>query len=336
MDIFEYGKALTDFWTLGGKALLSGQENAYRTFATNMEKMATASRDMAVPNLQMESADLAAAGQAFMALWTSAAELSTLLNAKIPEDTNDEAAAALVFRKMFDPRAWMSGTGDLDDMLQRMAEGPRFADFWETERKFARVFQAWLKLRRASLEHTTVVLEAWVKAASNFSEQLAGFKRHGKHKNAKEVLTLWVDLANQRLLETQSSERFLRTQSALLAASTDLRFAQREVTEYYGSMFGFPTRTELDDVHKTVTELKRELRTLKREMRPYVRRSPVQSGPPAIPANAHVPVSPEPSGETAVAPAPSEPSGETEAAPTASQPGGDIAAPSPRARKMRN
>ncbi len=50
----------------------------------------------------------------------------------------------------------------------------------------------------------------------------------------------------------------MQSQSALLKASTDLRFAQREVTEYYGQMFGFPTRTELDDVHRTVTELKRE------------------------------------------------------------------------------
>jgi hypothetical protein len=31
-------------------------------------------------------------------------------------------------------------------------------------------------------------------------------------------------------------------------------------------MFGYPTRAELDDVHKTVTELRRELRALKRSM----------------------------------------------------------------------
>ncbi|HEX2725487.1 MAG TPA: poly(R)-hydroxyalkanoic acid synthase subunit PhaE, partial [Beijerinckiaceae bacterium] len=37
--------------------------------------------------------------------------------------------------------------------------------------------------------------------------------------------------------------------------------------ESYGEMFGHPTRAELDDVHKTVTELRRELRALKRQMR---------------------------------------------------------------------
>ncbi len=56
MDIFEYGKALTDFWTLGGKALLSGQENAYRTFTDNMSKMsAGSSGGLSMPSLQVES-----------------------------------------------------------------------------------------------------------------------------------------------------------------------------------------------------------------------------------------------------------------------------------------
>ena len=53
----------------------------------------------------------------------------------------------------------------------------------------------------------------------------------------------------------------------MLKASTDLRLAQRELAEYYSEMFGYPTRAELDDVHKTVTELRRELRALKRERR---------------------------------------------------------------------
>ncbi|MBV9653209.1 MAG: hypothetical protein JOZ42_01460 [Acetobacteraceae bacterium] len=281
MDIFEYGKALADFWTLGGKALLSGQENAFRAFSDNVSKMSAGIGDtFTMPNLQAESAEVTAAGQALMKMWGSAAELATTLNAVLPTDTADEAASALVFRKMFDPRAWMSGTGDLDDTLQRMAEGPRFADLWETERKMVRVFRAWLALRQRSLEHMTVVLEAWLKAANNFSEQLTGLKAKGQRKTGKELLTIWVDLANQRLLEIQGSERFLHSQAGLLKASTDLKFAQREIAEYYGGMFGFPTRTELDDVHRTVTELRRELRALRRDLRPTTHHAEKRIAPP--------------------------------------------------------
>ena len=47
----------------------------------------------------------------------------------------------------------------------------------------------------------------------------------------------------------------------------ELRLAQQELAEFYSEMFGYPTRTELDDVHRTVTELRRELRAFKRESR---------------------------------------------------------------------
>ena len=67
----------------------------------------------------------------------------------------------------------MGGTGEMDDVLGRMAEGPRFADLWEAERRYAGVLQAWMNLRRRGLEHNAVVLEAWLQAGRRFTEQLA-------------------------------------------------------------------------------------------------------------------------------------------------------------------
>ena len=69
--------------------------------------------------------------------------------------------------------SWTGATGGLDDVLGRMAEGPRFADLWEIERRYTGVLQAWMNLRRRSLEHNAVVLEAWLQAARQFSGQLA-------------------------------------------------------------------------------------------------------------------------------------------------------------------
>jgi hypothetical protein len=43
--------------------------------------------------------------------------------------------------------------------------------------------------------------------------------------------------------------------------------AQQEVAAFYSEMFGYPTRAELDDVHRTVTDLRRELRALQRANR---------------------------------------------------------------------
>src|SRR5215212_2970154 len=125
----------------------------------------------------------------------------------------------------------------------------------------------WLKGQH-SLEHNKVVLEAWLRAAGAFAKTLnEQADRSEALESSREVLALWVETANEVLLETQRSEAFLTTRRDLLKASTDLRLAQQELAEFYSEMFGYPTRTELDDVHKTVTELRRELRAFKRESR---------------------------------------------------------------------
>jgi hypothetical protein len=51
----------------------------------------------------------------------------------------------------------------------------------------------------------------------------------------------------------------------MIRATTELRIAQQELVEHFGKQYGFPTRTELDDVHRTVTELRRELRAIRRD-----------------------------------------------------------------------
>ena len=182
---------------------------------------------------------------------------------------------AATLRRMVDPRVWLSAGDDMEEALQRMAEGPRFADLWDNERRFAGVFGAWMALRRRGLEHQAVVLEGWTTAARRFAERLgeraAATAAQGEASppvvSQRAALDLWIETANRALLEMQRSERYLESQAQLLKASTELRLAQQAVAEYYGRMFGLPTRTELDDVHRTVTELRRALRATQRRLR---------------------------------------------------------------------
>jgi hypothetical protein len=112
------------------------------------------------------------------------------------------------------------------------------------------------------------MLEAWLQAAAKFAKDL---NERAERKEAlgswREVLALWVETANTALLETQRSDAYLKSQREILKASTDLRLAQQEMAAFYSEMFGYPTREELDDVHRTVTELRRELRALQRANR---------------------------------------------------------------------
>src|SRR4051794_24162742 len=268
MNPFEQMQSLADLWGKSGKAFATAQQGLFSGMADTMAKAAGAGDQAAFQASAPDTQGIEAARQDFSKLWASASELSSALTHNLQGADQANPLMAEMLAKIFDPRGWFSAINEVDQTLQRMAEGPRQADLWNVERKFIAVFNAWVAMRRHSLEHNKVMLEAWLKAAGAFAKTLnARADRSETLESSRAVLALWVETANEVLLETQRSEAFLTTQRDLLKASTDLRLAQQELAEFYSEMFGYPTRTELDDVHKTVTELRRELRAFKRESR---------------------------------------------------------------------
>jgi polyhydroxyalkanoate synthase subunit PhaE len=259
MNPFESMQALADLWGKGAQALASASPPDAVAVA---DEMRNAFLKFAPDNDGVEEAR-----RAFERSWLAAQELSSSLSKGLQSGSGQtDPVAAAMLSKIFDPRGWMSSTNEVDEALQRMAEGPRLADLWNVERKFAEVFTAWVRMRQSSLEHNKVMLDAWTRATGAFARRLNERTERGEPPldSVRALLTLWGETANEVLLETQRSDAFLETQREVLKASTDLRLAQRKVAEFYSEMYGYPTRAELDDVHKTVTELRRELRALKR------------------------------------------------------------------------
>ena len=279
MNPFEYMQTLAELWSRSGNAFVAAQQNLFQDMTARMAKAGDGG--LAVPGPMPDAEGLGAAGRAFSDLWASAAQVSGSLTKALQTGDKPDPIVVEMLGKIFDPRLWFSATDDMDEALQRMAEGPRLADLWNAERKFAAMFNAWVAMRRRSLEHNAVMLDAWIQAAGAFAQELNQRAERGETLESwREVLALWVETANRVLLETQRSEAFLKTQREVLKASTDLRLAQQEVAAFYSEMFGYPTRAELDDVYKTVTELRRDLRALQHRIRQ------LQAAPAPSPAEA--------------------------------------------------
>lgn len=262
MNPFESMQALADLWGKGAQAMASAYPQDVKAMADGMSEAFGA---WSVP----DNKGLEEARRAFEQSWSAAQDLSSSLTKGMQgsdgSGSSDPIVAAMLAR-ILDPRGWMSATNEVDEALQRMAEGPRLADLWNVERQFAEVFNAWVRMRQRSFEHNKVMLDAWTRAAGAFAKRLNARIENGEPPldSMRAFLTLWGETANEVLLETQRTDAFLETQREVLKASTDLRLAQRTIAEFYSEMYGYPTRAELDDVHKSVTELRRELRALKR------------------------------------------------------------------------
>jgi class III poly(R)-hydroxyalkanoic acid synthase PhaE subunit len=281
MNPFEYMQSLAELWGQGGKGFMAAQQGLFADMAERMTKVpGTEGGFAAMPANFLEAQGLTKANEAFTKLWSSAIEMSQTLTRNMQKGDKPDPLVAEMLGRIFDPRAWFAGTDGMDEALHHLSEGPRLADLWEVERKTLRVFNAWADLRRRSLEHNAVMLEAWMQAAGGFAKTLnEKADRNEVLGSWKQVLALWVETANTALLETQRSDIYLKSQREILKASTDLRLAQQEIAEFYSHMFGYPTRAELDDVHRTVTELRRELRALQRAARSAPKTGMVGSKP---------------------------------------------------------
>lgn len=259
-------KALTDFWSAQATTMLGMQQTMARSMAEGMQAMVGAGQTSGSADAT-PSPELAQAGEAMAQLWSAATGLSAELAGRLTQVNDGSGAASEMLERIANPRYWLAGTPEMDDVLARMVDGPRLADLFDVERRYGNVMRRWTELRRTGFEHQRVLLESWMQTSHKFMTELAGrSSADGKPLEIKQVVALWTEIGNRQMLETQRSEAFLRSQRDTIRASTELRIAQAELSEHIGKQYGLPTRTEMDDVHRTMTEMRRELRRTRREL----------------------------------------------------------------------
>lgn len=260
-------RSFTDLITSWTKA----QEQAWH-LQSKMYEEATATFAKAMDNAEAsEVAPDSETGSPFDDIWSQSQETfnkwSQHVEAAIPPGTENEIGAELLCHLM-DPGAWLNiGINELNRTIETMAEGTQFAELWGAERRSLRASREWLELRRHSLRYRYVIMSAWIRAFGRFSEELnKAFKESGTPPSDWQgLLETWLDIANKELLKTQRSDEFLGAQRDLLRASIDFRTFQQGLVEEFCEANAIPTRTEVDDLHRRVTELRREMRALKRE-----------------------------------------------------------------------
>ena len=170
--------------------------------------------------------------------------------------------------RLLDPRQWLGvGGAALEQPFETVLGLPRLADVPELDRKLVRLLQAWTAVAQRGAEYGAVVSQVWVGAYADFVQALQAAAAEGRPaKSGRELLDRWTATVNERLLKAQRSEQFLEAQRRLLDAMLTSRAAERELVEVGAKAADLPTRAELDDVHKTLHAVKRELRALQRKL----------------------------------------------------------------------
>jgi polyhydroxyalkanoate synthase subunit PhaE len=168
--------------------------------------------------------------------------------------------------RLLDPRQWLGvGGAALEQPFETVLGLPRLADVPELDRKLVTLMKAWTNVAQRGAEYGAVVSQVWVSAYADFVQALQASAAEGRPaRSGRELLDRWTATVNERLLRAQRSDQFLEAQRRLLDAMLTSRAAERELVEIGAKAADMPTRAEIDDVHKALHAVKRELRALQR------------------------------------------------------------------------
>lgn len=191
---------------------------------------------------------------------------ATLFQGAAPGQAGKPAFDPTTLAKLFDPAEWSKAMANGADLsLERLTEGPTYATPTDIDRKVRKAQQLWLQRTLDGEGYRQVVQAAWTRA---FEQMVKALNDNGAPplKSARAVLDLWLETANAALIEMHHRPEFLDAQRKMTRSAAEYRLAEQDLAEVFCAIHHIPTRTEMDEAQKTIVELRREVRALKRRL----------------------------------------------------------------------
>jgi len=203
-------------------------------------------------------------------LWMKAAENwvrgSASQSAEEAESEEEQDFSAQALTYLLNPTTFMqSGFEMMDSVFRKLVNGPEFADIGMMEKKLLKSGQDWQAFRDASHRFQDVISSAWLRAYQHFSDEFFD-RMKDDNVGSEETLQRWLKIADEEMVKTLRSPEFLAAQKELFSTGTAYKLKYREFAEMWCESHTIPTRSEVDDMHKLIYELRREVRSLKRKI----------------------------------------------------------------------
>lgn len=163
----------------------------------------------------------------------------------------------------WDPLPWLAG---------EVAELPHVGTVDTTVgRKLLQGFEAWYAFVTTEQKLQMLRLKAWNEIAMRVSRRLGDFSQTGETiTTSRDWLLLWIDVGDEVLIDMYRSDDYLKIQRELMTATMSYKKWLQEFGGLILEAYGCPTRAELDDAYRSIHELRREVRSLRKELRPLV------------------------------------------------------------------
>lgn len=147
----------------------------------------------------------------------------------------------------------------------RMANMPSIGLTRELNEKLSRSFVVWQENQRIGIEYQTTLADVMVQAFEAFMQRLLTMAKEEQPIDSQnQLMELWVEVADEEFLTLFHSERYAAIQSKYVNSSMALRQQQRELVEVTLRMNDLPTQSDMDEAHKNIFQLRKEVKALKK------------------------------------------------------------------------
>lgn len=135
----------------------------------------------------------------------------------------------------------------------------------EFNEKVSKGFVLWMENQEVMIAYQRLVGEAWLKAFQALMLKLVTMAQKGETlTDQRHLLRIWVDVADEIFIELFHSDAYAKAQSAYVNSNMALRRQQRELLEVWLRNNDLPTRTDVDEAHHQIYQLRKEIKALKK------------------------------------------------------------------------
>lgn len=140
----------------------------------------------------------------------------------------------------------------------------------EFTHRVLRAFDAWTNLYRGSIDYQVVLADIQIRSFEELMQELISLTEKGKKVDDwRQFQQLWSRVADKVFEEELCNEDNLKIRGNFLNALNNYRLQQQELMELWLKRMNMPVRSEVDEVHKNIYELRKEIKTLKKKLTKY-------------------------------------------------------------------
>ena len=137
----------------------------------------------------------------------------------------------------------------------------------EFNNKLLKSFDAGINFSKASFDYQIVLLDVCLKALEELTRELASSEAKGERvQNWQQFLQVWSSVFDRVFAQTFRSEDALAVQGNFLNSAMTYRLYQQQLMEVFLKMYDLPTRSEVDEIHHSIYELRKEVKSLKKAL----------------------------------------------------------------------